>query len=174
MQMGAITLIAVLRLSKIALVAAVALTTSLVAFGNLTDYGTNWTFVVHVLSMDTIFPDATIRYRAITDPTLQKLGYWLIIACELATAALGWVGAVMLLAATKAPVDRFIRAKAVAVAGLTLGFLTWQVGFMAIGAEWFGMWQSSVWNGEQSAFRFHMTIFAVLIYLVLPEPDRFS
>jgi predicted small integral membrane protein len=163
-------MIAILRLSKIALVAAIALTTGLVAFGNLTDYDTNWAFVVHVLSMDTIFPNAAIRYRAITDPALQSAAYWLIIACELATAVLCTIGAIVLLAAIGGPADLFARRKAVAVAGLTLGFLTWQVGFMAIGGEWFGMWQSSVWNGEQSAFRFHMTIVAVLIYLALPEP----
>jgi predicted small integral membrane protein len=51
-----------------------------------------------------------------------------------------------------------------------MGFLTWQVGFMAIGGEWFSMWQSSAWNGTQSAFRLHMTIVAILIYLSLPEP----
>jgi len=46
-------------------VAAVAVLVSLVAFGNLTDYDTNFAFVQHVLLMDTIFPNATIRYRAI-------------------------------------------------------------------------------------------------------------
>ena len=75
-------MIYVFRLSKVALVAAVALTTSIVAFGNLTDYGTNWTFVTHVLSMDTVYPDSFIRYRAVTNPVLQMLAYWLIIAAE--------------------------------------------------------------------------------------------
>jgi predicted small integral membrane protein len=56
-------------------------------------------------------------------------------------------------------------------AGLSAPSETWPPAYRAIGGEWFGMWQSSVWNGEQSAFRFHMTIVAVLIYLVLPEPD---
>lgn len=160
----------IFRLSKILLVAAIALTASLVAFGNLTDYGTNWEFVVHVLSMDTIFPNSSIRYRAIASPTLQKLGYWLIIAAELATAILCWIGAAALLRALNAGAPTFARAKRWAVAGLTLGFLTWQVGFMAMGGEWFGMWQSTTWNGLESAFRFHMTVAAVLIYLVLPEP----
>ena len=43
------------RVAKIVLVAALALHASLVAFGNITDYGTNFSFVQHVLSMDTIF-----------------------------------------------------------------------------------------------------------------------
>jgi hypothetical protein len=38
----------------------------LVTFGNLTDYGINFAFVQHVLSMDSILPLSTIGYRAIT------------------------------------------------------------------------------------------------------------
>jgi predicted small integral membrane protein len=159
------------RLSKAALVAAIAFCASLVAFGNLTDYSTNWAFVTHVLSMDTIFPGSTIRYRAITNPALQGLAYWLIIAAELATAVLCWIGVFGLLSKLSAPAVSFNDAKRWAIAGLTLGFLTWQVGFMTVGGEWFGMWQSETWNGEQSAFRFHMTIIAVLIYLVLPDRE---
>jgi predicted small integral membrane protein len=55
----------VIRAAKAALVAAVALLAGLVAFGNLTDYNTNFAFVRHVLSMDTIYSFSTIRYRAI-------------------------------------------------------------------------------------------------------------
>jgi len=58
-----------------------------------------------------------------------------------------------------------------AVAGLTLGFLLWQLGFMTIGGEWFGMWQSKSWDGVPSAFRFVMVIMAVLIFVVLPDGE---
>jgi Predicted small integral membrane protein (DUF2165) len=88
----------IIRLSKAATV-AIALFASLVAFGNITDYGTNWAFVQHVLSMDTVYPTATIRYRAIDNPTLQNAGYMLIIAAETLTAILCWVGAARLLLA---------------------------------------------------------------------------
>ncbi|MEK6595492.1 MAG: DUF2165 family protein, partial [Pseudomonadota bacterium] len=40
------------RLSKVVLVLAIALYTSLVAFNNLTDYDSNFTIVNHVLKMD--------------------------------------------------------------------------------------------------------------------------
>ena len=63
----------------------------------------------------------------------------------------------------------FNRAKTIAVVGLALGFLLWQVGFMTIGGEWFGMWQSQQWNGVPSAFRFVVVIVAVLIFVVLPD-----
>jgi predicted small integral membrane protein len=160
----------ILRLSKAACVAAIALFASLVVFGNVTDYGTNWAFVQHVLAMDTIFPDSTIRWRAVTDPALQQAAYVAIIAAEAMTALLCWIGVIRLLAARSAPAPAFAAAKGFAIAGLTLGFLLWQVGFMSIGGEWFAMWQSQQWNGIQSAFRFHITIIAVLVYVVLPEP----
>lgn len=51
-----------------------------------------------------------------------------------------------------------------------MGFLVWFFGFMVIGGEWFGMWQSSTWNGQEAAFKFYMTMLAVLIYV--NQPDR--
>ena len=71
-----------LRAAKATTVAAIALFASLVAFGNLTDYNTNFAFVEHVLSMDTIFPFSTIKYRAITNPALHQAAYAVIIATE--------------------------------------------------------------------------------------------
>jgi predicted small integral membrane protein len=49
------------RLAKIAFVAAIAFFATLVSFGNITDYGMNYEFVKHVRSMDTIFPNSTMR-----------------------------------------------------------------------------------------------------------------
>jgi predicted small integral membrane protein len=73
-----------LRAAKAATVAAIALFASLVTFGNLTDYNTNYVFVEHVLSMDTIYAFSTIKYRAITDPALAQAAYALIIATDAA------------------------------------------------------------------------------------------
>ena len=153
------------RYSKVLLVCAIALFASLVAFGNMTDYGSNFAFVHHVLLMDTIFPTATIKYRAIESVALHHVGYVAIIALEALTALICWVGAYRLLKAVKAPASQFNKSKATAIAGLTLGFLVWQVGFMSVGGEWFGMWMSKDWNGVPDAFRFFTTIILVLIYL---------
>jgi predicted small integral membrane protein len=160
-----------IRAAKAAMVAAIALFATLVAFGNVTDYHTNFEFVQHVLSMDSVFPFSTIKYRAITNPALHHAGYALIIAAEAATAALCWIGAGKLAWCLRAEAAAFNRAKTFAVAGLTLGFLLWQVGFMSIGGEWFGMWQSKDWNGVPSAFRFVMVIIAVLIFVALPDQE---
>jgi predicted small integral membrane protein len=160
-----------IRAAKVALVAAIALFASLVAFGNMTDYDTNFVFVQHVLSMDTIYPSSTITYRAITSPGLHHAAYAVIIAAEAATAVLCWIGAVVLVRHIRAGAAMFNRMKALAIIGLTLGFLVWQVGFMSIGGEWFGMWQSQQWNGVPSAFRFLMTIIAVLIFVAVPDRE---
>jgi predicted small integral membrane protein len=161
----------IIRAAKAALVAAVALFASLVAFGNLTDYNTNFAFVQHVLSMDTIYPFSTIRYRAVTNPALHHVAYAAIIAAEVITALLCWIGAALLAVHLRADAGVFNRAKTFAFVGLTVGFLLWQVGFMSIGGEWFGMWQSQQWNGVPSAFRFLMTIIAVLIFVAMPDEN---
>jgi len=155
------------RSCKIALVAAIALFFTLVALGNLTDYGSNWQFVQHVLSMDTTFPDSDLRWRAITSPEIQTAGYWLIIATQLAVTGLLWFGCWRLAAALPGP--DFAGAKGFAVIGLTLGLLLYMTGFATIGGEWFAMWQSAVWNGQQKAFEFIGMIGLVLVVLLLPE-----
>jgi len=36
---------------------------------------------------------------------------------------------------------------------------------MVVGGEWFQMWQSQAWNGQEGAFRFYLTILAVLVFV---------
>lgn len=161
----------ILRLSKTAIVAAMAFYASLVAFGNITDYGTNYAFVEHVMKMDTIFPHATIIYRAIDTPWMWQAFYALIIAAEAATAIACWIGAFAMLRRLGAEAPVFNRSKGWAIGGLGFGFLVWQVGFMSVGGEWFGMWQSQTWNGEDSAFRIFITMLAALILVALKDDD---
>src|SRR5262249_35959758 len=123
----------IMRLAKIAMVAAIAAFATLVAFGNITDCGTNFVFAQHVLSMDSVFRSSTITYRAITTPALHHAAYAIIIAAEALTAVLCWTGALALLRQLRAPAAAFNRAKAWAVAGLAAGFLVWQFGFMTVG-----------------------------------------
>jgi predicted small integral membrane protein len=52
-------------------------------------------------------------------------------------------------------------------AGAAVAFALWFVGFMVVGGEWFLMWQSSTWNGQEAAFRFYLTVLAVGAYVLL-------
>ena len=161
----------VIRSAKIVLVAAVALHATLVAFGNITDYGTNFEFVKHVLSMDTIFKSSTIGYRAMTSPVVHHAAYILIIAAETLTAVLCWIGCWRLFKRLRAGAAEFNGAKPFAIGGLMLGLLIWQVGFITIAGEWFGMWMSQQWNGVPSAFRLTMILMGTLIFLALPDGE---
>jgi hypothetical protein len=80
---------------------------------------------------------------------------------------LGFAGAAaLLLRHLRSPAASFNRAKGLAAVAAGLGFMVWFFGFMVIGGEWFQMWQSSQWNGQQAAFRFYLTILAVLIFVM--------
>jgi predicted small integral membrane protein len=162
-----------IRFSKVVLVWAVAFFASLVAFNNLTDYQSNFMFVSHVLQMDTTFPENRGMWRAIDATFLHHAFYWLLILTELAVALLCWLGGMRLWRACP-NVDRFRQAKGIAVAGLTLGIVLWFTGFLTIGGEWFLMWQSETWNGQQSAFRLAAIFGLVLLYLVQPDGEMKS
>ena len=81
------------RISKVALLAAVALFMALVTLNNVIDYGSNFAFVKHVLSMDTTFPENQLRWRALTSPAVHHVFYAGIIAWEATTtlARVDWI-----------------------------------------------------------------------------------
>jgi predicted small integral membrane protein len=110
-------------------------------------------------------------HRAITNESIWRVAYTSIMAIEGLTAFLLALGAVMLLARLRAPAEVFNRSKVWAVAGLTVGFALWFFGFMVIAGEYFAMWQSKEWNGQQAAFRITTEILAVLIFVSLPDRD---
>jgi predicted small integral membrane protein len=99
------------------------------------------------------------------------VAYALIIAMEGLTALLLALGAAMLLGQLRAPAKVFNRSKIWAVVGLTVGFALWFLGFMVVAGEYFAMWQSKEWNGQEAAFRITTVILAVLIFVSLPDGD---
>ena len=159
------------RLAKIVMVAALGAFAFIVTYDNIVDYGSNYEFVRHVLSMDTTFSGNALMDRAITNERIWKAAYAAIIAAEGLTCLLLSVGAVALLARLRAPAEAFNRAKLWAVAGLTVGFAVWFFGFLVVAGEYWAMWQSHTWNGQQAAFRFTMVILGVLIFVSLPDGD---
>jgi predicted small integral membrane protein len=159
------------RLSKCALLLGIALYYTLVVFNNTTDYDSNYQFVRHVLSMDSTFPGNRGIWRAIRSPHLHTLFYLGIIGWEALTGFLCWWGTVRMARRLKAPALLFDRAKSVAIVALTLGCMLWLVAFLSIGAEWFLMWQSATWNGQQAAFRMFVVLALVLIFISSPEHE---
>lgn len=159
------------RLTKIVMSLVLASFCLLVTFDNITDYGTNYLFVQHVMSMDTTFPGNALMYRSITNPLLWHLAYGLIIAAEGVTGILYLAGAIRLFQVRSAPSAVFNRAKGLVIAASLLAFLVWFFGFMVVAGEWFAMWQSQTWNGQEPAFRFYMAVLGVLIFVNQPDDD---
>ena len=154
----------VTRLSKAVLVGAAAAWVSLVAINNILDYPSNFEFVRHVLEMDTTFPGNAGLWRAIHAPLLHHGAYVLIIATEFAAGALAGLGALRM-AGAHSDVARFRASKPLAIAGLTLGVVLYLVGFEVIAGEWFMMWQSRIWNAQESAFRFAVVFVVILTFV---------
>jgi predicted small integral membrane protein len=159
------------RIAKVVMVGSLAVFAFIVAFDNVTDYDTNFEFVRHVLSMDTTFPDNALLYRRITSTVLWNLGYWLIILGEALTSLSLALAAIVLMRRLRSRAAEFDRAKRFVFIGSAIGFVVWFFGFMVVAGEWFAMWESRSWNGQEAAFRFYMTILAVLIFVNQPDGD---
>jgi len=161
----------IVRVSKTLMVLSVALFSTLVVFNNIVDYGTNFAFVQHVSQMDTVFSQQQAAWRSISSPVIHHLSYVLIILWESLIAVLCWIGSIHLWQRID-NYSAFNKAKKCAIAGLTAGILLWFTGFIAIGGEWFLMWQSDHWNGQEAASRFVMIFGILLIYLNTPDCDE--
>ncbi len=111
----------IIRLAKIVMTAALAAFAFIVTYDNLVDYGSNYEFVKHVLSMDTTFPGNALLGRAIVDPRLWSVAYAAIIIAEGATFVLLLAGSGAMLIAVRRPAAHFQRAKVWMVAGVTMG-----------------------------------------------------
>jgi predicted small integral membrane protein len=80
-----------------------------------------------------------------------------------------WAATVRLVIALKQSTVAFRTACITAVAAVTLGMLLWFVAFLSIGGEWFLMWQSHSWNGQDAAFRMFTMLGIILLFLSQPE-----
>lgn len=149
----------------------------LVALGNITDYGTNFAFVQHVLSMDTtnfgqpegqgLDPD--VMWRAIDSPVAWNIGYIGIILVESLAAVILIIAFVHSLRSVFGSAS-FDSARLWGSIGLALIVLLFAGGFIAVGGEWFQMWRSTSWNGLDPAIRNAMLAGIGLVLLHLPSP----
>lgn len=159
------------RSSKILMIFFTGIFGTLVVFGNLSDYASNFAFVQHTLSMDTTFPGNALLYRAIHSPALHHLFYGLIITTQTLFALSCLLGAYQLYRHRRAEAALFHQAKRFAVLGCLLGILIWYLFFQVVGGEWFAMWQSTQWNALSTSGRIVDFIVAVLIFIVLKIDD---
>ena len=160
-----------LRAAKTALVFAVAFYYLLLVFNNLTDYNSNFQFIRHVLMMDSTSPENHAMWRALNLPLWHTIFYISIIAWESVTLLLCTWGAMRMARAVSASAAAFSKAKNIAIAALTLSLLMWLLAFLSVGGEWFLMWQSKTWNGQEAALRMFAVIGIVLLLTAMPETE---
>ena len=159
------------RATKVTLVVSVALFYTLVVFNNLTDYNTNYQFVRHVLMMDSIAPGNHGMWRAINRPAWHTAAYISIIVWESLVMLLCWAGSWRMIRQYSLPSAAFEQARRLAISALTLALLMWLVAFLTVGGEWFLMWQSKTWNGQDAAFRMFTVIGLILLVVMQPENE---
>ena len=162
------------RVCKAVLVLAIALFYTILVLNNITDYGSNYEFVRHVLMMDSTFPGNHGMWRAVHSPLVHTAFYIGIIAWETITMLLCWWGGARLVKACRGDRAQFAAALNVAVIALTTSLLMWLVAFLDVGGEWFLMWQSKVWNGQEEAFRMFTVVGVVFLVVVQREPTADS
>lgn len=154
-----------LPLAATVLTGILALYIALVALGNITDFGSNQQFVRHVLAMDTTFKDDDLMWRAITNKGVQDAAYVAIIVWET-------VAALVLVYATWLWIRRqHASARRMTTYGTLMLMLLFGAGFIAIGGEWFAMWQSEDWNGLDAATRVFLISGVVLLVAQLTPGD---
>jgi predicted small integral membrane protein len=162
---------AAFRLAQFSTLTCVTGILFLVTFNNVTDYGANLLFVQHVLTMDTTFQSPSTAWRAIHSPALHHVMYVTIILWEALSTLLCAAGVVRIARVLSGDKAAFRKAAAPAVLGLACSNVLWLAGFLGIGGEWFLMWQSSTWNGQQAATRMFLVTTLTLLLIAFGE-DR--
>lgn len=161
-----------LSVAALVLVATNGLYMLLVAFGNITDYDTNYAFVERVLAMDTtnfgqgqdVNLDPDIMWRAIDNPVLANVGYIGLIIAEALAGIVLLIAVVAWVRAMRGSVS-FAAARALATLGLILVILVFFTAFITVGGEWFNMWRSVDWNGLDPALQ--NAVLAILTLVVV-------
>jgi predicted small integral membrane protein len=109
-------------------------------------------------------------WRAVNSPLVHTVFYIGIIAWESVTMLLCWWAGGRLLKSYRADRAQFAAALNVAMIALTTSLLMWLVAFLDVGGEWFLMWQSKMWNGQEEAFRMFTIVGVVFLVVVQREP----
>ena len=156
------------RLIKILFSCAVGLYISLVSFNNIIDYKTNFQFIHMVAKMDDTFSKEHNGWRSINSVLIHNIFFIIIISCEFLISVLLLLGTVRMISRFRSAPEEFNIAKKYTTLGLSLGVLLWFTVFIAIGGEWFLMWQSKNWNAQSTAF---LLTCCFLLFLIHHKQD---
>ena len=157
------------RLIKIFLGVSIGLYMLLVCINNLTDYDANFQFVSKVSGMEDIFSREKNGWRAVNNRILQHIFYTFIIAWEIVVTILVALGVTRMVRTFRGETTDFKNSGKSLRFGLFLGVVLWFSIFVSLGGEWFLMWQSKIWNGQNTAFMLTICFLLFLIYQNQPD-----
>jgi predicted small integral membrane protein len=157
------------RLIKIFFGISIGLYMLLVCINNTTDYSANFQFVSKVSGMEDIFSREKNGWRAINSRILQHIFYMFIITWEIMITILVALGVSRMVRVYRGNAADFKNAGKILRTGLFLGIILWFTIFVSLGGEWFLMWQSKIWNGQNTAFMLTICFMLFLIYQSQPD-----
>lgn len=157
------------RLIKIFFGISIGLYMLLVCINNITDYDANFQFVSKVSGMEDIFSKAKNGWRAVNSLILQHIFYMFIIIWEIVVTILVALGVTRMARTFKGETTDFKNSGKPLRIGLFLGVMLWFTIFVSLGGEWFLMWQSKIWNGQNTAFMLTICFLLFLIYQNQPD-----
>ncbi|MGD9843207.1 MAG: DUF2165 family protein [Steroidobacteraceae bacterium] len=153
-----------IRVCKVVLVLSVGLFLTLAAINNLLGLDGAFGAVKGAVDMQATFKVPTLMWRAIESPALVWLCVAGIVIAELVGGLLCLWGAIRLWSA-RATAAAFNSAKSTAIVGLSVCAILYGLGFLAIGGEWFMLWQNRGSPTLDEAFRQFVWPMLVMIWL---------
>jgi len=120
-----LTIKAASRVSKGMIASAIGFMCLLVSIDNIIDFNSNYQFVQHVLSMDTMkpyFSGGPLLDRAITNPQFHLIAYWLIIIGEGLSGILAVSGGLLMLFSITNG-TKFLKGKTLYILGATIAIM---------------------------------------------------
>lgn len=159
--------------TKVVLIISLGVFALLVGLNNILSVQSNYPFVAHVLSMDTIQPwfngsDALFA-RAITNSSIHFSAYILIICVEILLGVLYLLSAFFIIKSLfYNNVKLLITGKAIFLIATMFGLLLWYLGFCIIGGEYFSMWANK-FDGLHQSYTFSTFILLATIFIQTPE-----
>tara|TARA_R110000868_G_scaffold84822_5_gene238920 strand:- start:5169 stop:5567 length:399 start_codon:yes stop_codon:yes gene_type:complete len=130
------------------------------------NYLANEQLVHHVLNMDGVSSQDVLHDRAVTNVATQHVLYDLIIAWEVLTSIVLWVGLFFLV--TRIKREDFQKHKLIATIGLSMILFLYAFGFMVLGSGWFQMWMTK-WNALPTTMGMFTCVGITLLWLTAQE-----
>lgn len=155
-----------LRITKVLLVATVALWGFVGAFHNVLDWGGTLGAVTAATSMAT-FEGGADAWQATANPAVVWIGALFIMLSKLVAASLCTIGILNMWKARDGDADAFAAAKEYALAGCAVAVIMLFGGFIVIAEGWFELWRSDAMRGPvlESAFRYGGMIALIGIFV---------